>query len=77
MMMMMIFVGDEKVKRTKKQHSRHLPRVIEALVPPADEPSILVHAHDVIVIPIDDVLHGKLIAQLIAVGIAVGGVDAE
>ena len=57
--------------------SRHLSRIIEALVPAADQPPVLVHAHGVLVLPIDDVLHGKLIAQLVGVRVAEGRVDAE
>ena len=56
---------------------RHFPRVIKGLVSAAHEPSVFVHGHDVLVVPINDVFHGELVTELVRVGVARGGVDTE
>ena len=42
-------------------NSRHLPRIVETLIPPTNQPTIFIHTHDIIIIPINDILHRELI----------------
>jgi hypothetical protein len=56
---------------------RHFPRVIKGFVATSNQPTILIRGHDVFVVAINDIFHGKLIAQLIGIRIATGGIHRK
>ena len=55
----------------------HLSGIIKGLVSSADEPSVFVHAHDIVVASIDNVFHRKLVTELVRVRVSIGGVYRE
>lgn len=64
-------------RHSTHEYSRHLPRVIKTLISRPNQPPIFIHTHDIIIIPINNILHGELITKLIRVWIPTGGVHTE
>ena len=58
-------------------YSRHFARIVKRLVPATDQPTIFVHAHDVFIVAINNVFHGKLVAELVRIRIARRGIDRK
>jgi hypothetical protein len=72
-----LYTPTAKEQQATTMDVRHFPRVIKGFVTTSDQPSIFIHGHDIFIVPINDIFHGKLITELITIGIPIGGVDRK
>ena len=55
----------------------HFSRIVKGLVAASHQPSIFVHTHDILVIAINDIFHGKLVIELVGVRVSTSSIDRE